>query len=455
MNLHSRKILDNSFTGFSLFAIFIMVLSLVFLLGPIIVNGVNAYVFKATVEHEKVLMDLFKRGSKEELAQITSETDAARKKLYNVMNSFEKELDGMLESNPERGYALEADYDEFKENINKMLGPEPGKKSKAVMMRDRFGATRWDKSMEILANATHIEEWDYSTGLGVKKQKPRKDLYKGTKLEVAFDKYLTVDYVKKMQHPGWTFYYGFLTDQSYDAHFFGGVWPEVLGTIYLTFGAMLLAIPAGIIAAIYLVEYAGDTKLISFIRSCIGTLAGVPSVVFGLFGLACFLSEGSIFRISSTPSVAAGCATLALLVLPTIIRATEEAIRAVPHSYREGSIGLGATKWECISKVILPSALPGILTGIVISMGRAAGETAPIIFTAAVSVGKPLGLGEIFSHPTPALPWNIYNLCTEHQEVDQIRYVQYGMVFTLVAIVLVLNLSAIYLRARVSKNLRG
>lgn len=455
MNLHSRKILDNSFTGFSLFAVFIMVLSLVFLLGPIIVNGIDAYIFKATVEHEKVLYQLFNRGSESELVKVTAETGKAREKLYAVMGSFEKELNEMVDSNPERGYALDADYAEFKNEITKLLGPMPGKEKKAVLPRDKFGATRWDKSLEILSNATHVKEWDYSSGIGVLREKPRKDLYVGTKLERAFESYLTVDYMKKMQHPGWTFYYGFLTDTSVDAHFFGGVWPEVLGTLYLTFGAMLLAIPAGIIAAIYLVEYAGDTKLISFIRSCIGTLAGVPSVVFGLFGLACFLSEGSIFRISDTPSVAAGCATLALLVLPTIIRATEEAIRSVPHSYREGSIGLGATKWECISKVILPSALPGILTGIVISMGRAAGETAPIIFTAAVSVGKPLGLGSIFSQPTPALPWNIYNLCTEHQEVDQIRYVQYGMVFTLVAIVLVLNLSAIYLRARVSKNLKG
>ena len=454
MNIKSRKILDHSFTGFSIFAVLIMVLSLIALLGPIIIKGANAYIFKATVEHEKVLMTLFDRGSPKELAKNITETDEARDKLYATIDSFEPELKEMLESNPERGYALDADFEEFKTNIKKLLGPRASDKA-PVMMRDKFGSTRWDKSLEILANLTEVKDWDYSSGMGVEVTKPRKDIYAGTSLEKAFNDYLTEPYLQKMMKPGWTFYYGFLTDASYDAHFFGGVWPEVVGTLYLTFGSMLLAIPAGIIAAIYLVEYAGDTKLISFIRSCIGTLAGVPSVVFGLFGLACFLSEGSIFRISDSQSVAAGCATLALLVLPTIIRATEEAIRSVPTSYREGSVGLGATKWECISKIIIPSALPGILTGIVISMGRAAGETAPIIFTAAVSVGKSIKFNDIFSQPTPALPWNIYNLCTEHQEVDQIRYVQYGMVFTLVAIVLILNLSAIYLRARVSKNLRG
>ncbi len=454
MNIKSRNIINHSFTSFSIFAVLLMVLSLIALLGPIIIKGANAYIFNATIEHRKVLMSLFDRGSKSNLERETLATNDARNKLYTVMADFETELKDLIDNNPERGYALDSDYDEFKASVKKLLGPKPGSKT-PVMMRDKFGATRWDKATEIMQNITTIKEWDYSSGMGVEVAKPRKNLYAGTKLETAFNDYLTTDYLRKMMDPGWTFYYGFLTDSSFDAHFFGGVWPEVLGTIYLTFGSMLLAIPAGIIAAIYLVEYAGDTKLISFIRSCIGTLAGVPSVVFGLFGLACFLTEGSWFRISDSPSIAAGCATLALLVLPTIIRATEEAIRSVPNSYREGSVGLGATKWECISKIIIPSALPGILTGIVISMGRAAGETAPIIFTAAVSVGKAIKFGDIFSQPTPALPWNIYNLCTEHQEVDQIRYVQYGMVFTLVAIVLILNLSAIYLRARVSKNLRG
>jgi phosphate transport system permease protein len=153
--------------------------------------------------------------------------------------------------------------------------------------------------------------------------------------------------------------------------------------------------------------------------------------------------------------VLAGSLTLALLILPTIIRASEEAIRAVPQTYKEAALSVGAGRWHTVLTVILPASLPGILTGIVISMGRAAGETAPIIFTAAVSMGKPLKLAQTLTQPTPALPWNIYNLCTEHEAVEQIRYVQFGMVMTLVLLVLLLNVTAIVLRARIAKKLRG
>jgi phosphate transport system permease protein len=142
-------------------------------------------------------------------------------------------------------------------------------------------------------------------------------------------------------------------------------------------------------------------------------------------------------------------------VLPTVIRAAEEAILAVPRAYKEAAMGLGAGRWRTVLTVILPAALPGILTGIVISMGRAAGETAPIIFTAAVSVGQGVNPFQVFSEPTPALSWNIYNLATEHEAVDEIRHVQYGMVTTLVGIVLLLNMTAIWLRAKISKKLRG
>jgi phosphate transport system permease protein len=127
----------------------------------------------------------------------------------------------------------------------------------------------------------------------------------------------------------------------------------------------------------------------------------------------------------------------------------------VPQSYKEGALALGAGKWHTIMTIILPAALPGILTGIVISMGRAAGETAPIIFTAAVSVGKMVKASELLVMPTPALSWNLYNLCTEHEAVDEIRHVQAGMAATLVLIVLALNLAAILLRARVAKRLKG
>jgi phosphate transport system permease protein len=178
----------------------------------------------------------------------------------------------------------------------------------------------------------------------------------------------------------------------------------------------------------------------------------VPSIVFGLFGLAFFINT---MKIANGKSVLAGSLTLALLVLPTVIRASEEAILAVPRTYKEAAMSLGAGKWYTIISVILPAALPGILTSIIISLGRAAGETAPIIFTAAVSVGRPLAFWQTLSQPSPALSWNIYNLATEHEAVDEIRHVQYGMVLTLVAMVLLLNLAAIILRARISKKLRG
>jgi phosphate transport system permease protein len=260
-----------------------------------------------------------------------------------------------------------------------------------------------------------------------------------------------------MLRPRWTFYGRFLTDSSIDSHFFGGIWPEVLGTLYLTLGALLFALPMGIISAIYLVEYAGESRWISLLRTFVSTLAGVPSIVFGLFGLAFFING---LHVTHGKSLLAGSLTLALLVLPTVIRASEEAIRAVPQTYKEAALSLGAGKWRAIASVVLPASLPGILTGVVISMGRAAGETAPIIFTAAVSVGKAVDFGRLqfwkaLAEPTPALPWNIYNLATEHEAVDEIRHVQFGMVFTLVLLVLLLNIAAIALRARIAKRLKG
>jgi phosphate transport system permease protein len=271
-----------------------------------------------------------------------------------------------------------------------------------------------------------------------------------------------------MLRPRRTFYWRFLADKSRDSHYFGGVWAELLGTIYLTVGAMLFAMPMGLVAAIYLTEYARQGRLNSVLRTFISTLAGVPSIVFGLFGLAFFINFKPVLPewipllgghqlgpISDGKSVLAGALTLSLLVLPTIIRASEEAIRAVPHTYKEAALSLGAGKWWTVVTVILPAALPGILTGTVISMGRAAGETAPIIFTAAVSVGEPLKIWQALGQPTPALSWNVYNLATEHQKLEELRHVQYGMVAVLVLVVLALNLTAIILRARVSRKLRG
>ena len=394
------------------------------------------------------MFDHFDRGNYDKLANEKSNINTTRNFIYQSLDNFDEELK-LMDSSERRKYRSE--YREFKKQIKELLGPSPTDR-KPVLIRQQYGQNRWDRTLIKLHEILYIQEWDYSNpdSMGELVERPRIEEYRGTALEAIFP-YLENN-IESMMLPKWTFYWQFLTDKSKDAHIFGGIWPEVLGTIYLTLGAMLFALPLGIIAAIYLCEYSKDGKIISLIRICISTLAGVPSIVFGLFGLAFFLNT---IQVSESKSVLAGALTLSLLILPTIIRSSEEAIMAVPRSYKEGALGLGASRWKTVVTIILPAALPGILTGTVISMGRAAGETAPIIFTAAVSVGAPITLLGTLTDPTPALPWNIYNLCTEHEAVDEIRHVQYGMVFTLVAIVLLLNLVAITMRAKISKKLRG
>jgi len=450
MQLSTRHVLDRAFSSLGIVAIALMGAALVLLLGPIVIRGSGALVFRGTVEHRRLMLELFQRGDAEELDEELALARKAREPLYEKIAECEADLKslGFARRREVRG-ALH----ELKEVMRELLGPAPGT-PKPVMPRDQYGQTRWERAELKLKDVLFIEKWDYSdpTQMGKKTLAPRIEDFKGTPLETnGFFTYAET-HLDEMLRPNWTFYWQFLTDRSYDAHFFGGIWPEMLGTFYLTFGAMLFALPLGVIAAVYLTEYAGAGPIISGLRVCISTLAGVPSIVFGLFGLAFFINT---LGVSSSKSVLAGSLTLGLLVLPTVIRASEEAIRAVPKTYREAALSLGAGKWHTVMTVVLPAALPGILTGLVISMGRAAGETAPIIFTAAVSVGQPLKLGQVFSQPTPALPWNIYNLCTEHEAVDEIRHVQYGMVFVLVGLVLLLNTAAIILRARISKKLHG
>jgi len=448
MRLSTRKILNRAFSGLGFFSIFLMALSLLVILLPIFVRGFGAFVFQGTVEHRRLMLEKFGRGNRAKVEAEIGQARQARRPVYEIIARFEEELKAMP-SAQRRAYrgALE----EVQASIDELLGPRPGEPV-PVLVRKQYGQTRWDRARTKAQAVLFAETWDYSdpSRPGVKVFVPRVEEFRGTSLEPLFP------YVEKnlepMLLPRRTFYWRFLFDRSFDAHFFGGIWPEVLGTFYLTFGAMLFAVPMGVISAVYLVEYAGEGRLISLLRTFISTLAGVPSIVFGLFGLAFFINT---IHLSESKSVLVGSLTLAILVLPVVIRASEEAIRAVPRTYKEASLSLGASRWRTMVKVILPAALPGILTGIVISMGRAAGETAPIIFTAAVSVGRPLQLWQTLNQPTPALPWNIYNLATEHEAVDEIRHVQYGMVLTLVALVLLLNLAAILLRARISKKLRG
>jgi phosphate transport system permease protein len=241
----------------------------------------------------------------------------------------------------------------------------------------------------------------------------------------------------------WTF----LTEPPKNSMTEGGILPAIIGTFLLTAGALLTALPLGAASAVYLNEYAAGGRLIRIIRLGVQNLAGVPSVVFGLFGLALFVGFMGLGI-----SLAAGSLTLGLMILPTIIGASEEALKAVPDSFRQASLALGATRWQTIRKVVLPAALPGILTGSILGLGRAAGETAPIMFTAATFYT--LRLPDSIFDEVMALPYHVYVLATSGTHIDQTRPLQYGTVLVLLALVLGMNLAAIYIRTRMRNKQR-
>jgi phosphate transport system permease protein len=448
-----RKLADRTFSGMGMLSIALMAAALLIILTPIFVRGFGAVVFHGTVEFRRMQLERFDRGDRAAIERELALAEHARAPVGEQLAAFERELAAM---EPEQRRAYSGSLRELKEGLRELLGPLPGEPAPA-MPRDQYGQTRWDRARAKLDFLLTRVEYDYSdsTRMGRPVRVPRERDFAGTSL-ASFFPYLEA-HAADMLRPRLTCYLRFFTDSPLDAHFFGGVWPELVGTLYLTLGAMLFALPMGVISAIYLVEYAGRGRLISLLRTFVSTLAGVPSIVFALFGLAFFINT---LHVSHGKSLLAGSLTLAALVLPTVIRASEEALQAVPATYKEAALSMGAGKWRAVTSVMLPAALPGILTGVVISMGRAAGETAPIIFTAAVSVGKAVDLLQwkfwsVLSQPTPALSWNIYNLATEHEAVDEIRHVQYGMVMTLVLLVLVLNAAAIALRARIARRLRG
>lgn len=239
----------------------------------------------------------------------------------------------------------------------------------------------------------------------------------------------------------------FLSEMPRNEMTAGGIFPAIVGTFYLMLGSSLISIPVGICTAIYLTEYAKNPKIVKVIRLGINNLAGVPSVVFGLFGLSLFV----IFLGFGT-SILAGSLTLGLLNLPVIIRSTEEALMVVPGTYREASLSLGATKWQTIYKVIVPNAMPGIMTGIMLSLGRAAGETAPIMFTAAAFFTPDLPVS-VFNQ-VMALPYHIYVMATAGTHIQATRHLQYGTAIVLIGLVLILNITGMILRYRFRKNLR-
>jgi len=261
---------------------------------------------------------------------------------------------------------------------------------------------------------------------------------------VIFIGYILFDIISKgLPAINWEFISGFPRKSGSE----GGIFPAIVGTLYLLFGTMLTALPLGIASAVYLSEYARQTLFTRSIRLAIITLAGVPSIVFGLFGLGMF-----VIFFGFGASILAGSLTLACMVLPTIIVASEEALRAVPQSLREGSLALGATQWQTIWKNVLPYSLSGMLTGSILGIGRAAGETAPILLTvAAFFLPK---LPQSIFDQVMALPYHLYILATQHPEAHKVRPLQYGTALVLLALVISLSSGAMLLRSYFRRKYR-
>lgn len=240
----------------------------------------------------------------------------------------------------------------------------------------------------------------------------------------------------------------FLSQSPREGMTAGGIFPALLGTFLLTMITAASSVPLGIAAAIYLVEYAREGAFIRLVRLSIRNLSGVPSVVFGLFGVGLF-----VHGLNLGLSILASGLTLGLLTLPTTITAAEEALKSVPRSYRDGALALGATRWEAIQTNVLPAATPGILTGVILGLSRAAGETAPILFT-----GVAFSLPDLPTSPGDsfmALPYHLYILSTQHHDILKVRPIAFATATVLIGLVAVLNLSATWLRARARSRMHA
>jgi phosphate transport system permease protein len=233
----------------------------------------------------------------------------------------------------------------------------------------------------------------------------------------------------------WEFIFGYPSDGMRG----GGILPAIVGTFYLTLGTALFSIPPGIGAAIYLAEYAGDNRLTRLIRIAMVNLAGIPSVVYGLFGLGMF-----VIFLKLGSSILAASLTLSIMTLPVIISTTEEALRAVPQSFRVVSVSLGASRWQTIWRIVLPQSLPGIITGVILGLERAAGETAPILFTGAAFFLPRLPHSPL--DETMALPYHLFVISTQVPGMP--IQIQYGTVLVLLVFVLGMNLIATVIRSR-------
>lgn len=239
----------------------------------------------------------------------------------------------------------------------------------------------------------------------------------------------------------------FLTEAPADGMTAGGIFPAIVGTLYLVLGSSLISFPIGIMSGIYMNEYATNGKIIRFIRIMTNNLSGVPSVVFGLFGMSLF-----VVTLGWGDSIIAGSFTLALMSLPLIIRTTEEALKSIDDSFRHGSLALGATKLQTIRRVVLPMAFPNIITGLILSIGRVSGETAPILFTVAAYFLPQLP-GSIFDQ-CMALPYHLYVISTSGADIEASRGMAYGTALVLIAIVLIVNLLANALRGYFARKVK-
>ena len=240
----------------------------------------------------------------------------------------------------------------------------------------------------------------------------------------------------------------FLTQAPREGMTEGGIFPAILGTFLVSLITVLFAVPLGMFAAIYLNEYAVPGRMTRLIRLAIRNLSGVPSIVYGLFGVVLFVQMMKL----GTSVLSAGL-TLGLLTLPWTITASEEALKTVPKSYREGALALGATKWYAIRTNVLPYAIPGMLTGVILGLARAAGETAPILFTGAAFFlpHLPKSLFDQFM----ALPYHLYILATQHHDIAKVRPIAYGTALVLFCLILLLSTSAIYFRYRYRQRMRS
>jgi phosphate transport system permease protein len=266
-----------------------------------------------------------------------------------------------------------------------------------------------------------------------------------TVLVLSIVAFIIIDIVSK---GGSVINWEFITVKPRNGMTAGGIWPCIVGTFWVSVITVIFSLPIGIFAAIYLNEYATQGRLVRLIRLSIRNLSGVPSIVYGLFGFTLFVA---LFKFGL--SVISSGLTLGLLTLPWTITASEEALKTVPMSYREGALALGATKWQTIRTNVLPYATPGIMTGSILGLARAAGETAPILFTGVAFYWPILSqFPDLLAKQFMALPYHLFIMSTQHHEIMKVRPLAYGTALVLMILVLLMNFIATWIRYRFRKK---